>query len=51
MMVCRKILENSNCQLILKSLSEVPADSTFPQVIATLQTEVNSKCLANRAKQ
>ena len=51
MMVCMKLLENSNCQPILKKSSEVPADSTFAQKITILQTEVKNKCLANKAKQ
>jgi len=35
----------------IKKSSEVPADTTFAQVIVILQTEVKSKCLANKAKQ
>ena len=35
----------------IKKSSGVSADSTFAQVIAILQTEVKSKCLANKANQ
>jgi len=35
----------------IKKSSEVPTDSTFAQVITILQTQVKSKCLANKAQQ
>jgi len=50
-MVCRKLLEKFKLSADIKKSSEVPADSTFAEVITMLQTEVKSKCLANKAKQ
>ena len=49
--VLTKAISKSKLPADCKKFSEVPPDSPFARVITVLQTEVKTRCLANRTKQ